>query len=105
MATVLLVVVVVAFSRAHSTARVSRGYGINASTCGTQGAEDAFVFAKPGYKTYFAYGERRDGAGTRLMCFTADGGRRSYFLSSNSNRSLCRHVANLFEDSEVLQGD
>jgi len=42
-AALLVAVVVVAFSWAHSTARVSREYGINASARGTQGADDALV--------------------------------------------------------------
>lgn len=50
MAAVLLVVV--AFSWAHSTARVSWGYDINASARGTQEAERIRPFRGIGYKMY-----------------------------------------------------
>lgn len=56
-AALLVVVVVVAFSWAHSTARVSREYGINASARGTQG-ERCVSFAKSAIKR-IAYGGDR----------------------------------------------
>lgn len=72
----VVVVVVVAFSWTHSTARVSRGYGINASARGAQGERRSRVrFAKSAIKR-IAYGGEVATVAFVLMSFVIAGGRR-----------------------------